>query len=242
MKLATLTTSVAAALGSALLSSAAQAAVVTIDFDGAVNTNITHAYAGLTFDSPVGTQVPVRTWSAPSTDTGNNILGLSGQNNFYAFNQSTSAIDIYFDTAVSSVSIAAAFLVATDQFLGIGGLPFMAVYNSTSISAASRLGADTWNIAGDSCLTGNFCSSGWDTLSFNSSSADIRAIRLSGFVTANGAVSRLAMFDTLRYDTGTGGGDGDGGGTVPEPGSAVLASLALLGLWATRRRTPAQYR
>ncbi len=219
------------AFASALLSTAAQAAVVTIDFDGAVNTNITHAYAGLTFDAPVDVHVPVRTWSAPSTDTGNNILGLSGQVNFYAFNQSTDAIDIYFDTAVSSVSIAAAFLVATDQFLGIGGLPFMAVYNSTSLTAANRIGVDTWDIVGDSCLTGNFCSSGWDTLSFNSSSANIRAIRLSGFVNPNGGVSRLAMFDTLSYDTGSGGD-----GTVPEPASALLVGLAMFGLWATQRR------
>jgi hypothetical protein len=234
MKLANL------AFAAALLGSAAQAAVVTIDFDGAINTDITHAYPGLTFQSGVPAHGPVRTWTAPSTHTGNNILGLSGQNNFYAFNQSTDAIDIIFDNAVSAVSIAAAFVVATDQYLGIGGLPFMSVYNSSSISAANRIGLVAWNIANDSCLAGNFCSSGWDTLSFNSSSTDIKAIRLSGSLASSGGVSRLAMFDTLSYDTGNGGGGG--GGTVAEPGSAALASLALLGLWTARRKLPAQPR
>ncbi len=233
MKLATF------AFAGALLGSAAQAAVVTIDFDGAVNTDITNAYAGLTFNAPFPGSGPVRTWATASAHTSGNVLGLSGQTNFYAFNQSNGAIDIVFDTAVSSVSIAAAFLVGTDQFIGIGGLPFMSVYNSSTISAATRIGLDTWDIAGDGCLTGNFCMSGWDTLSFNSSSADIKAIRLSGSLAASGGVSRMAMFDTLSYDTGTGDGDGN---RVPEPGSAALASLALAGLWSIRRRLPAQPR
>jgi hypothetical protein len=229
MKLATF------ALAGALLGSAAQAAVVTLNFDGAVNADISTAYAGLTFNAPFPGTGPVRTWASPTADTAGNVLGLSGQNNFYAFNQSNGAIDIVFDTAVSAVSIRAAFLVATDQHLGIGGLPFMSVYNSTSISAASRIGLDAWDITGDACLTGNFCTSGWDTLAFNSSSNDIKAIRLTGSVAASGGVSRLAMFDTLTYDTGR-------DGTVPEPGSATLASLALLGLWAARRRTSAESR
>jgi PEP-CTERM motif len=237
MKLATL------AFAGALLGSTAQAAVVTVDFDGATNTDITNAYAGLTFNAPFPGSGPVRTWALSSAHTAGNVLGLSGQNNFYAFNQSNGAIDIVFDTAVSSVSIAAAFLVGTDQFIGIGGLPFMAVYNSSTISAATRIGLDSWDIAGDSCLTGNFCTSGWDTLAFNSSSNDIKAIRLTGSVASSGGVSRLALFDTLRYDTGNGGGGGGGDGNhVPEPGSAMLASLALLGLWGVRRRLPAQPR
>ena len=231
MKLATL------AFAGALLGSTAQAAVVTVDFDGAINTDITNAYAGLTFNAPFPGSGPVRTWASSSAHTAGNVLGLSGQNNFYAFNQSNGAIDIVFDTAVSSVSIAAAFLVGTDQHIGIGGLPFMAVYNSSTISAATRIGLDSWDIAGDTCLTGNFCSSGWDTLSFNSSNSDIKAIRLTGSVAASGGVSRLAMFDTLRYDTGRGDGGG-GGNTVPEPTSAALASAALLGLWSLRRRMP----
>jgi hypothetical protein len=61
---------------------------------------------------------------------------------------------------------------------------------------------------------------------------------LSGSLSTSGGVSRLAMFDTLSYDTGNGGGGG-GDGTVPEPASALLVSLAMFGLWvAQRRRQP----
>lgn len=236
MKLTTL----ALALAGSLIGHAAQAAVVNVDFDGAINTDITNAYAGLTFNAPAPGTGPVRTWASTAAHTGGNVLGLSGQNNFYAYNQSNGAVDIIFDTAVSSVSIAAAFVVGSDQFIGLGGLPFMAVYNSSSITAANRIGLDAWDITGDSCLTGNFCMSGWDTLSFNSSSADIKAIRLTGSLAASGGVSRMAMFDTLSYDTGNSGGGG--GNRVPEPASAALASLALLGLWSVRRRLPAQPR
>ena len=228
----------AALLPAATAFSAAHAAPTTINFDGAVQTNITNAYAGLTFSAPLAGTAPVRTWSSPVSDTGNNVLGLSGQNNFYAFNQSNGAIDIVFDTAVSFVSIRAAFVVATDAFLGIGGTPFMAVYNSATISLANRIGLDQWDIAGDACLSGNFCYSAFDTLAFTSASADIKAIRLSGFVTPGGGVSRQAIFDTLSYDRVVGGGGG-GGGTVAEPSSLLLAGLAGAGLLVTRRRRTA---
>lgn len=215
-------------IAAALIAPAAQAAVVTLDFDGAVNTDISSAYAGLSFNAPFAGTGPVRTWAAPGAHTGGNVLGLSGQNNFYAFNQSSGAIDIVFDTAVSFVSVAAAFLIATDQFIGIGGVPFLSAYNSTTISAATRIGLDQWDITGDACLTGNFCMSGWDTLSVSSAGNDIKTIRLSGFLASSGGVSRRAMFDTLSYDRQN--------GTVPEPSSLLLASLAGAVLWRSRRR------
>ncbi len=226
----------ASLLAAAAAFTAALAAPTTINFDGAVQTDITNAYAGLSFSAPLGGTVPVRTWTSPVADTGNNVLGLSGQNNFYAFNQSNGAIDIIFDTAVSFVSIRAAFVVATDAFLGIGGTPFMAVYNSATISAANRIGLEQWDIAGDACLTGNFCFSGFDSLAFTSGAADIKAIRLSGSLAPGGGVSRQAIFDTLTYDRV--GGGGGGGGTVPEPSSLLLAGLAGAGLLVSRRRRP----
>lgn len=215
---------------------AAQAATVTLDFDGAVNTDITSAYAGLSFNAPLPGTGPVRTWASPTAQSGGNVLGLSGQNNFYAFNQSTGAIDIVFGTAVSFVSIEAAFTSATDQFLGVGGTPFMAVYNSDVIAQANRIGLEEWNIAGDACAAPNtsFCTSGWDNLAFSSATANIKAIRLSGFLAATGGVSRLAMFDTLTYGS-TGGGGNGGGGSVPEPTSLALCLAALAGVGAARR-------
>ena len=214
---------------------AAQAAPTTIDFDGPINTDISNAYAGLSFVAPFSGTGPVRTWASPTAHSGNHVLGLSGQNNFYAFNQSTGAIDIIFATAVSSVSIAAAFVNATDQFLGIGGVPFMSAYNSATISLATRIGLDSWDITGDACLSNNFCTSGWDLLSLSSAANDIKAIRLSGFVNTSGGVSRLAMFDTLSFDRVVGGGGG-GGGTVPEPSSLLLAGMAVVALWGNRRQ------
>ncbi len=226
MKLATL------AIVSALAAPAAQAAIVTLNFDGAVNTDITSAYAGLTFKAP-GVGAPVRTWASPGADTPGNVLGLSGQNNFYALNQQeSSAIDIMFGTAVSSVSIRAAFVQASDFFLNLTGmLPFMAVYNSDVISAANRIGLETWNIAGDACLNSNglFCQSAYDTLDFTSLSSNIKAIRISGFAPPTAGVPlRRSIFDTLSY--------GSQGGTVPEPTSAALVALALGGLAMARRR------
>src|SRR5262245_15580626 len=128
--------------------SAAQAAPVTVDFDGAVNLDITNAYAGLTFNAP-GLFGPVRTWAYAGADTPGNVVGLSSPPNFnYALNQAdTTAIDIHFDTAVDAVSIRAQWVQASDAFLGFtGSLPFMAVYNSDNIIAANRIGLVSWDI------------------------------------------------------------------------------------------------
>jgi hypothetical protein len=219
------------ALASLLAAAGAQAQTTTINFDGAVQTDITHAYTGLTFNAPLAGSGPVRTWAAPNADTPGNVLGLSGQNNFYVFNQSNGAIDIVFDVPVGHVDLRSAFVVSTELYASSSGNPFMAVYNSTSVTAANRIGLDQWNIAGDACNTSTtFCVSGWDSLSFTSTANDIKTIRLSGFVPTAGTAARFAMFDTLSYAA-----------AVPEPSSALLASLggmALLG-WC-RRRASAQ--
>ncbi|MCY7315468.1 MAG: hypothetical protein LH480_07555 [Rubrivivax sp.] len=219
-----------ASLLAAAAGATAQAAPVTINFDGAVQTNITNAYVGLTFLSASGTGV-ARTWAAPFADTPGNVVGLTSTQ--LLSQTDSAAIDIVFDTAVSFVSIRAMFLVGVELYTPFGtALPFMSAYNSTTISAANRLGLDTWNIAGDPCLTSNtMCLSGWDTLEFSSLNADIRAIRISGF--AYSGTPRRAIFDTLTYDRAGGGG---GGGTVAEPSSPMLAGLAGAGLLVSRRR------
>ena len=81
-----------------------------------------------------------------------------------------------------------------------------------------------WSLPGDSCLSGNFCISAYDTLEFSSAADDIKAIRLTGSLTATGGVSRRAFFDTLTY-----------GSVVPEPASSALWLTGLLGLGAMRR-------
>jgi len=217
-----------AALATLFATTAAQAQLTTINFDGAVQTNITSAYPGLTFNAPLSGTGPVRTWAAPNANTPGNVLGLSGQNNFYVFNQTNGAIDIVFDTPVNFVSIASAFVVSTELYTQSTGDPFMAVYNSTSVTAANRIGLDQWAIAGDSCNTAtSFCVSGWDSLSFTSATNNIKTIRLTGFAPTAGTASRYAMFDTLTY----------GVSPVPEPSTLLLSSVGAIGLWLRRRRT-----
>lgn len=226
------------ALAALLSATAASAAPTTLNFDGAVSTDITNAYPGLTFRAADPSTGPVRTWAAAplSADTGGNVLGLAAT---YGLNQvEANAIDILFDTAVSSVSIRAAFTAISDFGFSFSGTPFLAAYNSTTFSAATRLGVDFWNIPGDPCLTGNLCQSGWDTLSWTSAAGDIRGVRITASAPSTGDSIRRGIFDTLTYDVGSGGG---GGGTVPVPTSLALAGLALALLaQASRRAAVAQ--
>jgi hypothetical protein len=192
-----------------------------------VQTNIGNAYAGLSFNAPLSGSGPVRTWAAPNADTPSNVLGLSGQNNFYVFNQTNGAIDIVFDVPVNHVDIRAAFIVSTELYSSSTGSPFMAVYNSTSVTAANRIGLDTWDRPADACNTSTtFCVSGWDTLTFTSSASDIKTIRLTGFAPNAGTAARYAMFDTLTYGNVA---------TVPEPSSLLMSAAGALALWARRR-------
>jgi hypothetical protein len=238
----------AAALAALLALPAAQAALVTHNFDGVVDTDITNDFAGLTFRAGDPSSGPVRTWAATpaAADTGANVLGVAST--FALLQSEANAIDILFDTPVSFVSIRAAFIIVTDFAFGISGLPFMAIYNSDTFSAATRIGFDSWDITGDSCLRGNLCQSGYDTLRWASTAGDIKGIRLSGSAAAMGDLPRRALFDTLsydvQYDPSYGIGNSGGGGTVPVPGSVALAALALGLLGATgraRRRAAPQH-
>lgn len=113
--------------------------------------------------------------------------------------QESTAIDIVFATPVTAVSIRARFTIATELYTAFSGsLPFMAVYNSNVISTANRIGLVTWDNPSDPCLTAtSLCNSSYQTLSFSSPTANIRAIRLSAFAPRPGSPFRRAIFDSL---------------------------------------------
>src|SRR3954451_9414526 len=56
-----------------LIGAAVCGAPITIDFDGPVSTDITNAYAGLTFNAPLAGTGPVRTYASTLADTPGNL-------------------------------------------------------------------------------------------------------------------------------------------------------------------------
>jgi hypothetical protein len=228
---------------SLLAVSSAQAAVVTMNFDGSVDTDITNDYAGLTITKlGSGGTAPVRTWLASdvadpilnvTAQSGSNIIGLT--NNAGVSASQNTAIKIVFDTAVSAVSISAKFLQLNFNSFRSSGLPFLSAYSGDLAIPANFLSTDVWNLAGDPCLTNNGCQSGWDTLSISTSGQNIKSIVLGGDLPNTNETAFLALFDTLSYDTGSGGG-----GSVPEPSSILLIGLALGALSRVRRHKSIQ--
>lgn len=93
MKLTTI--AIAATLGV----TSAQAALTSLNFDGAVDTAITNDYSGLTFRSPVAANDPVPTWSFAGADTPGNVLSLGAA--FPVIQADGQTIDSVFVTAVS---------------------------------------------------------------------------------------------------------------------------------------------
>lgn len=213
----------------------AQAGLTTVNFDGAVDTDIGTDHPGLSFNAGLAATGPVRTWAFSGADTPGNVLGLAGG---FLLNQADGqAIDVVFAAPVQQVSVRALFSTAIEIYArdATASLPFMAVYSTPVASAASRLATVMFDAA-DPCLQANsFCTSGWDGLDYLSSSANIQSIRLSAFA-PGGAVMRRAAFDTLVYGTPGGDGDGGGGNPVSAPGTAALAGLALAALSVTQRR------
>lgn len=197
-----------------------------INFDGVADgTVINNVYAGVTFGNPVGNaDIYARSYS--SAASGGNVVSVF-QTGFPAFDARWGAVDAVFAAAAGKVSIDAS-IVRLPEGLGTPqNFPKIEVYD-TSGNFITSVGWDFSLIAqpGAGGITG------YQTLQYESTSNNIGKVRiLSG--QPGGSPSNFGIFDNLSFDLID---QEVPPGEVPEPGTALLFAIGLMGLLGARKK------
>ena len=204
------------------------ASAETINFDGVANgTDISNAYAGVTFSNPLGGGIFARSTSFAAS--AGNVVSVF-ETGFPQFDARWGAVDVVFSTLQQTVSIDAA-PVAPFEFLGfLSKLPFIDAFDA----AGNLLAADYYSgvLPDDVAEVGAY-----ETLTVSSAAGNIAKVRFSSQAPTGGPAT-YGLFDNLTFSVGTGGGGG-GGGQDPQPvplPAAAWAGLALLGALGGCRR------
>lgn len=210
----------ALALVGTLVVTPAPSAATTINFDNVANgTDISNAYAGVTFSDPVdGGGIFAR--ASTTNASAPNVVSVFATG-FPAFDARFGQVQAVFASPQRFVSIDAAILRASEGLGTPQNAPRLEAYDSGN----TLLGFASWDF-GQTPQPPAGGVTGFQTLSFAAASDSIASVRFFSGLPGQ-LPSNFGIFDNLVFRAGNG---------VPEPGTLGLLAASLLAGFALRRQ------